>query len=260
MVIFMKLMMMILFSIITIDDSQLVDVHPSDSSLFVQGFEVYDEHLIIGTGLYGESVIGILNLEDGGFDIKIELDDEMFGEGITVTDNALWQLTWKNKTAYQYDLYSFELIDTFQYEGEGWGLTYNGDDDVLYMSDGSNIIDIRDAEDFSLVDSFEVFGEFGEEFDEEFAFDMLNELEYVDGFIYANQWQTYNIFKIDAATGEVVAIYDLKPLIYSVELEDDEIENMDTLNGIAHIENGLFYITGKRYPYIYEVDFSETED
>lgn len=137
---------------------------------------------------------------------------------------------------------SLEVSDTVSYLGEGWGLAFD-DADGVWMSNGGNSVVLRDLESFEVVD--EILTEY----------DNINELEYVDGFLYANIWLTYDVIKIDVASGEVVKVYDLEPIVYSIEMNDDEIRQMDTLNGIAHIDGDEFYLAGKNYPYLYKVRF-----
>lgn len=221
---------------------ELVDTYPLDEELFVQGLEVDAEsRLVLSTGLYGDSRLGYLDVDNGEFTEVDRLDESMFGEGITITPHAVLQLTWKEETLFIRDKDSLEVIDTVEYDGEGWGLAYDDDRGAVWMSDGSNAIELRDLETFEVIEIIET------------DFNNINELEYVDGFLYANLWLTYDIMKIDVESGEVAALYDFEPLIYSVEMEDAEIDMMDTLNGIAHIKDDVFYISGKNYPYLYKV-------
>lgn len=225
------------------EDVVLLEAYPLDEPLFVQGLEIDDSgRLLLSTGLYGDSRTGYLNVDDGTFDAIEQLDDTYFGEGITITPEGILQLTWKKETMFVRDLDSLEVSDTVSYHGEGWGLAFD-DADGVWMSNGGNSVVLRDLESFEVVD--EILTEY----------DNINELEYVDGFLYANIWLTYDVIKIDVASGEVVKVYDLEPIVYSIEMNDDEIRQMDTLNGIAHIDGDEFYLAGKNYPYLYKVRF-----
>lgn len=226
---------------------KLINTHPSDSEAFTQGLELNEQgDLIIGTGLYGESIIGQVNLASGEIHEFDQLNDEYFGEGITHTPDALWQLTWRENTALKRDLETYEIIETASYEEEGWGLAYDYDREVLWYSDGTDKIYQRDSDTFEKVSEIEVV-EDGQ------VIDNLNELEYAEGAIFANIWYDTTIVKIDPDTGQVLARYDVAPILQE-EMTEDELEEIDSLNGIAHIEGDRFYITGKLYPYIFEVE------
>lgn len=236
----------LLLSTLAVTDSQieLVDVYPLDEPLFVQGLEADEEgRLLLSTGLYGDSRIGYLDVGSGEFTEVDRLDDDLFGEGLTVTPGHVLQLTWKAETLFVRDRETLEVIDTLDYDGEGWGIAYDDTRDAVWMSNGSSEIVLRDLETFEVIDKFD------------FEFENINELEYVDGFLYANIWLTYDIIKIDVESGEVVTVYDLEPVIYSVDIDEDTLAEMDYLNGIAHVDGDVFYVTGKDYPYLYEVVF-----
>ena len=222
---------------------RLLAVHPSDPDAFTQGLEIDSAgKLYLATGLYGKSHIGILDLADGNYEILSSLPEEYFGEGITFAPAGLWQLTWKNQTAFLRDAETLHVIQEFPNENEGWGIACDKESDRLLVSDGSNRIYIRSAKDFRLLDSFTV------------ERDMLNELEYADGFLYANIWLTNEIVKIDVAAQKIVQTYDFSRLIADLQRSAEERANMDVLNGIAHIEGRRFYVTGKQYPIVFEVE------
>lgn len=225
----------------------LIDVYPNDSTAFTQGFEM-DHHgrLIHSTGRYGESIIGINRLQ-GQIDVIESLDKTYFGEGITFTPTALWQLTWKEETAFKRHPETFQIIEQFYYTGEGWGIAYSPDENVLWVSDGSSRLQKRDSENFELLDYVDVKCQ-------QCELDNLNELEYAEGLIYANVWHTNQIVAISPKDGKVQTIYDLTSLIESVPLTMDQKNKMDVLNGIAHINQQFFYVTGKYFPYVYKVE------
>ena len=223
-------------------DVSLIETYPIEDELFVQGLEIDDAgRVLLSTGLYGDSRIGYLDVDSGTFEEVDRLDSDYFGEGVTVTPDGVMQLTWKEETLFLRDNESLEVIDTVSYEGEGWGLAYDADADGVWLSDGSNTVTLRSMDSFEVVDEIET------------EFENINELEFVDGFLYANIWLSYDLIKIDVSSGEVLAVYDLEEIVYSADMDDDEIAQMDTLNGIAHIEDDEFYLAGKNYPYLYRV-------
>lgn len=220
----------------------LIDTYPIEEELFVQGLEIDDNgRVLLSTGLYGDSRIGYLDVEEGTFDEVDRLDSEYFGEGVTVTPSGVMQLTWKEETLFVRDVESLEVVDTVSYEGEGWGLAYDEHADGVWMSDGSNTIKLRDLDTFDVLDEIET------------EYENINELEFVDGFLYANIWLSYDLIKIDVSQGEVVEVYDLEEIVYSIDMDEDKLAQMDTLNGIAHIEDDEFYLAGKNYPNLYRV-------
>lgn len=225
----------------------LLNTYPSDSTAFTQGLErLADGQLLLSTGLYGKSKLGILTLKTGHYAIKNQLPSQFFGEGITQTPYGIWQLTWKEHTAFLYNPTSFQIIKTVPYVGEGWGLAYHPVKDIIYMSDGSSKIQIKDAKTFKPKSTIDVHYHHT-------PISQLNELEFANGFIYANVWQTNFILKINPTTGDVVQIYDASSLLQHAMLTNEQRQNMDVLNGIAHIQDNRFYLTGKYYPVIFEV-------
>lgn len=232
---------------------KLLEVYPSDQAAFTQGLELYgeleDNKLLMGTGLYGSSSIGLLDLEVGEYQVIDNLEEEYFGEGLTVTDDAIWQLTWKAGKAFRRNLDTFERLETVDYAGQGWGLAFDSDRQLLWMSDGSQLLSIRDQ------DSFELLGQLEVTYNEQ-TISNLNELEYANGLIYANIWLTEQIVAINPESGEIENVYELSSLIALVnqEFSQKQVEAMDVLNGIAHIEDNQFFITGKHYPYVLKVE------
>lgn len=215
---------------------------------FTQGFEFHDGTLYEGTGLYGRSGLYAYNHKTGKIAKSLNLDERFFGEGITILNDKIFQITYKEKTGFVYNLKTFEKINEFTFESEeGWGLTTDGS--LLIMSDGTSMLHFINPDTFERVKSIEVCDNNG-------AVDRINELEYVDGFIYANIWTTDYIIKIDAATGKVVAQADMKNLL---DLSSNANE-VDVLNGIAwNADEKAFYITGKLWPSMYKVIFSQAE-
>ncbi|SEP67814.1 Glutamine cyclotransferase [Ignavigranum ruoffiae] len=245
----LSLFMMLNLSIMN-SPVKLVSILPSDQELFTQGFTVDKQgRILIGSGQYDQSQLGYLNPDTGTLESKVKLANEYFGEGITDTPYGIWQLTWKSGKAFLWDEQSFELTKEVAYDTEGWGLTYDAQADVLWMSDGSSTLYQRDAQNFDLLAKIQVH------LDEE-PVELLNELEYANGLIYANVWYSNSIVAIDGNTGEVKKVYDLSPIIDQAKISPSQRQTMDVLNGIAHIKDNLFYLTGKYYPIIFEVELN----
>lgn len=218
------------------------NILPHDTQSFTQGFVVHEGQLYESTG-QNNSWIGIVNIKTGKPDKKIELPAEYFGEGITILNNKIYQLTWKNKTGFIYDLRTYEPLDTFTYTTEGWGITHNGVN--LIMSDGTNTLYFLDTANLSVVKQLDVN-------DNGTPITNLNELEFVNGTIYANIWKSNSIALIDAETGSVTGYLDLRELAQRARLKNRSI---DALNGIAwHPGTGLLLITGKFWPEIYVIE------
>jgi glutamine cyclotransferase len=180
-----------------------------------------------------------LEIQSGKVLNEIKLEAEYFGEGITILNDKIYQLSWKENTAFVYNL-DFKLINKFSYQGEGWGLSNNGK--LLIMSNGSQYIYFRDPKTFEITKKIEVKNN-------DQPVKKINELEYHNGFIYANIWQTDYIIKIDARTGSVAGYLDLEGI-----LKTDYKGEIDVLNGIAYdSESETFLVTGKLWPKIYRI-------
>lgn len=210
-----------------------------DPRAFVQGLVIHNGKLYESTG-QKQSWIGIVDINTGKPDKKVILDDAYFGEGITILNNKIYQLTWQSKVGFIYDLHTFKKIGEFNYDGEGWGITHDGHH--LIMSDGTDKLRFLDTLSLKPVKTLSVTDNFG-------PVKMLNELEYVEGFIMANIWETNNIVKIDPATGKVVGKLDLSTLTRDAKMRNPQ---SDVLNGIAyHPTTKLLLVTGKFWPMIY---------
>lgn len=225
---------------------QVLNRYPHDTSAFTQGLLLYDGLFYESTGLYGESTLRLVEPETGEVLERLDLIPEVFGEGLALVDETtLIQLTWRAGVAIVFDRERFEPTGLFEYEGEGWGLCYDGE--VLYMSDGSDIITIRDPQTFEVLDTFPVTLEGEQVFN-------INELECVDDVIYANLWMTDNIVRIDKASGVVNAVIDASGLLTDEERAD--LDSSAVLNGIAYnAEDDTFFITGKLWADMFEVVF-----
>lgn len=230
------------------DEVQLIAEYEINHPAFIQGLEIYQEKLYIGTGLYGESYLGTLDIDSGDIEVLDPLDQDYFGEGITFTPDYLWQLTWREGIALKRDVDSLEVIESVPYQGEGWGIAYDEDRDQLWMSDGSSTIFQRDPESFEIEGFFTVSYQ-GQEINQ------LNELEYYNGYLYSNIWYSTEIIVINLENQSVVGVFDLSELLQD-NFTTEELQAIDSLNGIAHKEDNIFYVTGKNYPKIFEVELS----
>lgn len=229
---------------------EVIAVRPHDPEAFTQGLLFHEGLLYESAGLYGESTLRQVDSETGEVLQSVEVPEDYFAEGLALADGRLIQLTWKETTALVYDLETFEAVDSYKYEGEGWGLCYDGERFV--MSDGSADLFFRDPEIFELLDQITVT------FDEQ-PVNMLNELECVDGDIYANIWQTDFIIRIDPATGYIDTVINAEGLLTDEEYA--ALQPGSVLNGIAYDpENETFLITGKRWPKLFEVQFVPYEE
>ncbi|MGH8776929.1 MAG: glutaminyl-peptide cyclotransferase [Jiangellaceae bacterium] len=221
---------------------EVVDRLPHDESAFTQGLIHAGGLLYEGTGEYGGSRIRLLSPPDGAVLVEQALPDAMFGEGIAAHDGRLYQLTWREQTVLVRDRCSLSETSRLTYQGEGWGLT--GDGDVLWRSDGTGTLTAHDPSTFAVVRTVDVQ-------DRGQPVTRLNELELVAGQILANVWQTPWIARIDPSSGQVTAWIDASPLVDEVGATDPD----EVLNGIAvDPASGRLWLTGKRWPTVFEVD------
>ncbi|GAB2827975.1 glutaminyl-peptide cyclotransferase [Ferruginibacter profundus] len=224
---------------------------PHDTASFTEGLFWENRKLYESTGAPEDlpntkSLFGIVNLSSGRIENFKEIDKNIyFGEGITILEGKLYQLTYKNKICFVYNAKNYRLLKTFSYNNnEGWGLT--NDSLNLIMSDGTNKITFLNPKTFQIVKELYVL-------EKNSIVENINELEYVNGFIYANIYTTNIIIKIDAASGEVIKKIDLT-FLYQQALKQNP--NSLEMNGIAYNpETKRFYITGKMWPYIFEGTF-----
>lgn len=225
----------------------IVAEYPHDTSAYTQGLEFYKGKLYEGTGDFKTSSLRITDHKTGKVERKHMMGtDTIFGEGITIFKNRIYQLTWQSHIVYVYDVNNIDKpIKTFNWPYEGWGLSNNGTD--LIISDGSANIYFVNADDFKLKSTIQVT-ENGD------PIDSINELEYVDGFVYANVYQTDVIVKIDPVSGHVVGKMELPGLKEKFFAGQNIVGRTDVLNGIAYdsVSKNLF-ITGKRWPKMFEL-------
>lgn len=220
----------------------LVNEYPHDPAAYTQGLQFDDGMLYEGTGNYGTSSIRRVKLETGEVTRIRDLEQSLFGEGITVLGDRIYQLTYKSQVGYIYDKSSFEEIQKVYYQNrEGWGLTHNGEE--LIMSDGTNIIYFLDPEMFTINRQLEVFDNKG-------PANSLNELEFINGKIWANRYYTDEIVIIDPETGKVEGRINLKGILKAT----DRKPGTDVLNGIAWDRQGnRIFVTGKFWPKLFEI-------
>ncbi|HEV2355259.1 MAG TPA: glutaminyl-peptide cyclotransferase [Puia sp.] len=234
-------------------DYSVMKLLPHDTTAFTEGLLFHDGQLYESTGTDADmpesrkSLFGIVDTGTGKIRPKVELDrKKYFGEGIAFIDGKVYQLTYKTKVGFIYDAANFRKLGEFTFpSAEGWGMTTNGAD--LIMSDGTSNITYLDPKSFKVIKTLPVTDNNG-------PVSNVNELELVKGFIYANQWQTNYILKIDTVTGKVVGKLDLGSL--SMEAHN-KFPGAEVLNGIAYNpSSGLLYVTGKLWPNIYEIRVS----
>lgn len=223
-------------------DYRILNSYPHDIRAFTQGLVYYDGFLYESTGQYGQSTLRKVDLESGEVLRSLSLDRELFGEGLCVHEDRLYQLTWKSQVGFIYDIESFRMLSRVHYQTEGWGLTSDGTN--LIKSDGSNILYRLDHQYFSETGRIEVFDHNG-------RVDGLNELEYIDGIVYANVFGTDEIVMIELKTGRVTGIIDLTGLLDRRYRHP----NLDVLNGIAYDrDNDRLFVTGKNWPRLFEIE------
>ena len=219
----------------------VVAAYPHDPAAFTQGLAIEKGQLYEGTGQYGASTVRRVDLTTGRPEKQRALGPRYFGEGIAILGGLLYQLTWQNGAAVVYDLDTFEVERTMQYDGEGWGLTHDGRQ--LIMSDGSSTLRFRDPQTFAVTREIEVRAD-------GVPLPMLNELEYVEGEIWSNIWYDDRIARISPADGRVLGFIDLSTL-YPRSARGSEA----VLNGIAYDAAAKrLFVTGKNWPQLYEIE------
>ena len=226
---------------------EIVNEFPHDMEAFTQGLEFYEGFLYEGTGQKGKSSLRRTQLETGEVLVKVDLDHNFFGEGITVMNDKIYQLTWRSKTGFVYDAKTLERLDSFQYgkSREGWGLCNDGS--KIYKSDGTEKIWILDPDTLEEEDYIQIVTN-------KSLFNKANELEFVDGKIYANVWQKESMMIINAQSGAIEGVVNLGGLKQRVK----QHTNLDVLNGIAyHPDRKTLFVTGKNWDKIFEVRLIE---
>jgi glutamine cyclotransferase len=222
---------------------KIINRYPHDPNAFTQGLIYVDGVLYESTGIkITPSSLRQVDLTSGELLQYQALGNEYFGEGLVLWQDKLIQLTWQNRVAFVYDRDSFELLENWTYATEGWGITQNGR--CLIMSDGSSELYFRDPETFAEVGRVTVQDQNG-------PVRLLNELEFINGEVWANVWQSNRIVRIDPASGQVVGSIDLSGLLDPATLS----QPTDVLNGIAYDDmNGRLFVTGKLWPTLFEIE------
>jgi glutamine cyclotransferase len=223
----------------------IIQVYPHDTSSYTQGLLFYNGELYEGTGdptHLGKSKLMKVDLKTGKSLRSISLSDKYFGEGITILRDTIYQLTWEQHVVFVYTLKDFKKIKEYKIDTQGWGITNDGKN--LIVSTGSGDLDFYDPSTFKLLTKSSISEGNGPTFN-------LNELEYIDGYVYANQYAYPYILKIDPVAAKVVAKYDLDDMWKRVKLIDPKV---DVPNGIAYDSvTKKIYVTGKYWPELYEI-------
>jgi glutamine cyclotransferase len=225
---------------------EIVARYPHDSNAFIQGLLFHDGKFYESTGLRGQSSLRRVEIRTGRVEQREDVDSRYFAEGLALVGDRLYQLTWQLGTTFVYDLDDFSLVDTLHYEGEGWGLTYDGSE--LIMSDGTATLRFIDPDDFSVTRTVTVTAD-GMPVAE------LNELEYIDGEVWANIWFEDRVARIDPKDGHVRGWIDLSQLYPADRRSRDAV-----VNGIAwDPESDRIFVTGKLWPAIFEIRIGERD-
>lgn len=224
---------------------KVVQTYPHDREAFTQGL-IYDKGIMYeSTGQKTSSSLRETELKTGKVVRQLDLDDSLFGEGITLYGDRIFQVTWESKVGFVYEKSTFKVINKIYYATQGWGLTTIGN--KIVMSDGTNILYYYEPETFTVLSRLEVYNN-------EQKVDSLNELEYINGEIWANIWMSDLIVRIDPLSGKVLSYINLKGLLPESEKKPDT----DVLNGIAwDKESGRIFVTGKKWPKLYEIRLTE---
>lgn len=240
---------------VPIYDYKVVARYPHNIASFTQGLEFHDGYLYEGTGQKGRSTLSKINLEDGKVLQSKRLASRYFGEGISIVGERIYQLTWQSNIVFVYDLESFETITSFYHPTEGWGLTFDGEQ--LILSDGSATLQFIDPDTFQVLRTVEVTID-GR------PIRNLNELEYINGEVWANVWMNNEIVRIDPSSGNINSVVDLNGLIDETSTGGSD----GVLNGIAWIPNtapdapsgsGRLFVTGKLWADLFEIELSIVE-
>jgi glutamine cyclotransferase len=226
---------------------KVVNVFPHDTSAYTQGLEYHNGRLLESTGLLGESTLRWVALQSGIVQQKVPVDKQYFGEGATLVDDKIIMLTWKGNIGLVYNAKSLEQIGTFPYQNsrEGWGLCFDGN--RLIKSDGTNRLYFLNKDTYAEESAIDVY-------DNQGPVESINELEYIDGKIYANLYMKDVIVVIDPKSGIVEKSIDMSGLLQKGYKRNDADTNIDVLNGIAWDKQGRrLFVTGKKWPKLFEI-------
>jgi len=220
---------------------EINNTFPHDPNAFTQGLLFLDGNLFESTGLNGQSSLRKVDLKTGRVLKKIDVASEYFAEGLATLNGKLFQLTWQNHKAFVYDLTTFHVEKEFSYEGEGWGLTTDGQ--FLIMSDGTQNLRFIDSTNFTVKKTISVYHN-------DQPVTRLNELEFVKGEIFANIWQTFYVARVDPETGKLRGVINFNGILSP----SDYTGNLDVMNGIAYDPQAdRLFVTGKNWPKVFEI-------
>lgn len=232
----------------------ILNAYPHDTSAFTQGLEVYNGGFLESTGLFGRSSLRKVDVKTGKITKSQKMENAIFAEGLTVFNDTIYQLSWENHLVFVYDAKSFTPLGKLPWSREGWGITH--DSSSLMISEGSDKIYFVEPGSLKLKKVIGVQDQFG-------AVNNLNELEYINGFIYANRWQYDYIVKIDPNSGIVVGLINLQDFLIKNSRSDlgylkkpgsTAEQSGAVLNGIAyHPKDQTLFITGKLWPEVFEI-------
>jgi len=224
---------------------KVIHTFPHDKDAFTQGLFFSNGVLYEGTGQQTGSTLREVELTTGKVIRQLNLSPDLFGEGITLYKDRIFQVTWQSKVGFVYERSTFRQINKVYYQSEGWGLTTI--DDRIVMSDGSNVLYFYEPESFTVLSRIEVY-------DNEKKVDSLNELEYINGEIWANIWMKDLIARIDPASGKVIGYIDLKGIL----IDPNTDTSVNVLNGIAFDSgSNRIFVTGKNWPKLFEIRVTE---
>ena len=220
---------------------EVVTSYPHDTKAYTQGLQYENGKFYESTGLYGESTLRYVDVKTGKTERNSDVEERYFAEGLTLVGDTLYQLTWREQTVFLYDKHTFQRLGMKSIATEGWGMCFNGT--YIIVSDGTEYLYFYEPQTFTLHHKVAVFDNLG-------AISRLNELEFVQGFVYANIYTTDKIVKINPKNGKVAAEIDFTNLLP----DQYRTENIDVLNGIAwNQDSDHFYVTGKLWPRVFEV-------
>ncbi len=224
---------------------RVVESYPHSTTSYTQGLQFIDGQMWESTGLNGASRLMKIDLKSGKTEIVARLAGQYFGEGLTVLGDSIFYLTWQSEVAMVYDRTSGAKVGEFDYLGEGWGLTSDGKS--LYMSNGTAEITVRDPRDFSIKRCFEVLYN-------GMPLGLINEMEWIEGKIWANVYTTNSVVIFDPSTGVVEGVVDLSGLLPREEITPET----DYLNGIAYDQStGRIFVTGKNWSKLFEIEITK---